>query len=215
MCMVTHARASSRNPSDVGTGSGRAQMGTGPAALALFETQNTVCVHRATEGGWACTWHRMVPHSTNGQSECSQVTSLLCGHEQAGELLLAPPLQSAAPLLPARRRGAGLAVSDLLFGPLPQAGEDTETAAWQASTLLQCAGSQMITTIPDRESNHCKYASSHIFPYTSLSPVQSHPAGPAGTTLSCLQTFAATGAIAGRVGGHRRAPAAAAPGGGV
>jgi len=54
-------------------------------------------------------------------------------YAQAGELLLAPPLQRAAPLLPARLRGAGLAASDLLFGPLPQAGEDTETAAWQVN----------------------------------------------------------------------------------
>ena len=61
-------------------------------------------------------------------------------YAQSGELLLAPPLQSAAPLLPARLRGAGLAASDLLFGPLPQAGEDTETAAWQVHNSLPYQG---------------------------------------------------------------------------
>ena len=43
------------------------------------------------------------------------------------------------PLLPARVRGAGPAASDLLFGPLPQAGDDTEVAAWQVSNPLQCS----------------------------------------------------------------------------
>ena len=58
---------------------------------------------------------------------------------QAGELLLAPPLQSAAPLLPAQLRAASTATGDLVFGHLPQAGDDTEVTAWQVvfQSLLQ------------------------------------------------------------------------------
>jgi hypothetical protein len=62
----------------------------------------------------------------------NQVTTLT----QAGELLLAPPLQSALPLLPAQLRAAGATTGDLVFGHLPQAGDDTEVAAWQVTACI-------------------------------------------------------------------------------
>jgi len=86
------------------------------------------------------TLFEQVPLQTLGTAvhtllRCKVAASTTCMpiYVQAGELLLAPPLQSAAPLLPARLRAAASATSDLLFGPLPQAGNDTETAAWQVS----------------------------------------------------------------------------------
>ena len=50
---------------------------------------------------------------------------------QAGELLLAPPLRSVPPLLPARLATGGSPTTELLFGTLPQLAEESEAGAWQ------------------------------------------------------------------------------------
>ena len=50
---------------------------------------------------------------------------------QAGELLLAPPLRSVPPLLPAHLATGSSPTTELLFGTLPQLSEDSEAGAWQ------------------------------------------------------------------------------------
>lgn len=50
---------------------------------------------------------------------------------QAGELLLAPPLRSVPPLLPARLATGGSPTTELLFGTLPQVTGESEAGAWQ------------------------------------------------------------------------------------